>query len=103
VLKLRPIDYLLIGHVTQDLTPQDAVLGGTAAFAGLTAHTLGMRVGIVTAAAADTDLRPLNNLQVHCLRSEVTSTFQNTYGPQGRVQTILARGPDLGLEALPRE
>ncbi|TFH38158.1 MAG: hypothetical protein E4G99_00020 [Anaerolineales bacterium] len=103
VPKPRPIDYLIVGHVTQDLTPQGAVLGGTASFSGLTAHALGRRVGILTAAASDIELGPLCDLQVHCLDSEATSTFQNTYGPEGRIQHILARAEDLRFETLPPE
>ena len=103
VLELRPIDYLIIGHVTQDLTPDGDVLGGTASFAGLTAHALGKRVGILTSAAADFDLSPLHHLQIHRLECETTSTFQNTYGPEGRLQRITARAADLMFDALPPE
>ena len=46
--KLEPIDYLVIGHLTVDLTPEGPRLGGTATYASLTAKALGMRVGIVS-------------------------------------------------------
>ena len=48
---LEPVDYLVIGHVAHDLTPQGPRLGGTVAYSALTAQALGLRVGIVTAAA----------------------------------------------------
>ena len=101
VHKLRPIDYLIIGHVTHDLTPDGYVLGGTVTYAGLTAHALGMQVGILTSAAADFDLSPLSHLQVHRLDSRSTSTFKNTYAPEGRLQSITARAVDIPREALP--
>lgn len=55
-LYAQPVDYLVIGHVTQDLTPSGPVLGGTAAYAALTARAMGLRVGVVTACHPETDL-----------------------------------------------
>ena len=43
-----PIDYLAIGHITQDLTDSGTRIGGTVTFSGLTAQKLGLKVGIVT-------------------------------------------------------
>jgi len=48
-LPLAPVDYLVIGHIACDLTPAGPRLGGTAAYAALTARALGLRVGVVTA------------------------------------------------------
>ena len=48
LVPLEPVDYLVIGHVTEDLTPTGPRLGGTAAFAALTARAFGLRTGIVT-------------------------------------------------------
>ena len=61
---LEPIDYLIIGHVTQDVTPEGLRLGGTAAFSALTAHALGLRVGIVTACSPETDLSILDGISI---------------------------------------
>ena len=36
------IDYLVIGHITADLTPDGTVVGGTVAYSGRTAHQLGL-------------------------------------------------------------
>jgi hypothetical protein len=57
---LEPINYLIIGHLTRDLTPSGPRIGGTAAYAGLTANALGLRVGIVTSWGAEV---PLGQLQ----------------------------------------
>ena len=46
IAPLDPIDYLIIGHVTQDITPNGPMIGGTASYASLTARALGMRVRI---------------------------------------------------------
>ena len=39
---VEPVDYLVIGHVAHDLTPDGWRLGGTAAYSALTAQALGM-------------------------------------------------------------
>ena len=51
---LEPVDYLVIGHVAHDLTPEGPRLGGTVAYSALTARALGLRVGVVTAAGEET-------------------------------------------------
>jgi hypothetical protein len=61
---LKPVDYLLIGHITLDITPHGTRIGGTAAFAGLTAHALGLRVGIVTSWGAEEKLGALNQIPI---------------------------------------
>ena len=53
----QPIDYLVIGHVTNDIQPDGTqILGGTVSFAANMARALGLRVGIVTCAGKDSDL-----------------------------------------------
>lgn len=100
---LRPyIDYLVIGHVTQDMTPEGPVIGGTAAFAARTARALGCRVGVVTSARPDLDLSPaLTGVICHCLPAEATTTFENVYTPSGRRQTVRAVAERLNLAAIP--
>ncbi len=96
-----PLDYLVVGHLTKDLTPDGPRLGGTAAYAALTARSLGLRVGIVTAWAGDLDPGPLADLPLTGPPSEVTTTFVNQETPQGRVQTLHALAPTLGLHHIP--
>ena len=38
IVPLEPLDYLVVGHVARDLTPQGPQLGGTVAYAALTAR-----------------------------------------------------------------
>ena len=59
---ITPIDYLIIGHITQDITPNGLVIGGTASYAGLTAKAFGIRVGIVTSCRQDLDLHQLDGI-----------------------------------------
>jgi sugar/nucleoside kinase (ribokinase family) len=101
VTALPAVDYLIIGHASNDLTPQGATLGGTVAYAGLTAHALGLRVGVVTSAAEDVDFSPLRDLQVHRIPAAVSTSFENVYTAEGRVQTINGQATALGRSAVP--
>jgi sugar/nucleoside kinase (ribokinase family) len=95
------IDYLALGHVARDLIPGGARLGGTAAFAALTARALGYRPGLVTAAAPDLDLAPLNGLDLALAASPDSTTFENIYGPEGRTQFLRALAAPLRRDSIP--
>jgi hypothetical protein len=63
-----PIDYLVVGHITQDLLDDGTYrLGGTVSYSGLTANALGRRVGILTSCAPELDLSAYAGIQVHAL------------------------------------
>jgi sugar/nucleoside kinase (ribokinase family) len=98
---LQPVDYLIIGHVTQDITPLGPVLGGTASYAALTARAFGLRVGIVTSCRLDLNLAELVNVSVVRKPSEVNSTFQNIYTPNGRIQFVHHIAETLRLDDIP--
>ncbi len=98
---LEPIDYLIIGHITQDVTPQGFNLGGTASYSSLTARSFGLRVGIVTACAADLVPKELKGMAFSRKASEHTSTFQNIYTPAGRIQHILHVADSITLDDVP--
>lgn len=85
---IEPIDYLLVGHLSEDITPQGSQLGGTVAYAALTAQALGMRVGIVTSFNEEIPLNRLNAIQMANSPTEHNTTFKNIYTPQGRVQEL---------------
>jgi 1D-myo-inositol 3-kinase len=85
------IDYLLIGHMTADLTPAGRVLGGTVSYAARTASAFGLRVGVLTSAVPNDplirDLRPyVDALKV--VPAEHTSTFENIYTGAVRQQVL---------------
>lgn len=98
---IEPIDYLVIGHLTQDLTPTGPRTGGTASFSSLTAHALGMRVGIVTACSPDLNLHGLHEIQIVNIPSQVSSTFENVYTAAGRIQFCYHQAPEITLDAIP--
>lgn len=85
---IEPVDYLIIGHLTQDLTPNGPVLGGTAAYAARTALAIGLRVGIVTSCASDINVQSLKGAAISMRPAEFSSTFENIQTPSGRVQYI---------------
>lgn len=84
------IDYLLIGHLTADLTPAGRLLGGTVSYGACTAHAFGLNIGMLTSAAVDEPLLPQLRpyADVISLPAEATSTFENIYQPSGRVQYL---------------
>ena len=96
-----PIDYLVVGHVAKDQTPAGPRLGGTVAYAGLTANALGFRTGLVTACDSDLDLSPLASLARRRVASPVSTTFENIYGARGRQQYLRAEAAALPFSALP--
>jgi sugar/nucleoside kinase (ribokinase family) len=98
---LQPIDYLLIGHVTVDQTPDGPRLGGTVSYAGLMARALGLRVGIVTACGPDAPLELLDGLPVASYPGEYSTTFKNVYTEAGRVQTLIHTAPNLDYHNVP--
>ena len=100
-VSLEPVDYLLLGHVAHDLTPTGPRLGGTVAYSALTAHAMGMRVGIVTAAGPETSLEPLHELSVISLPSTQSTTFENIYTSSGRIQYLRAQAKRIDFNAVP--
>lgn len=101
LVPVEPVDYLVLGHVTQDLTPAGPRLGGTAAYSALTARAMGLRVGVVTAAAESTSLAPLAGIQVARVASPHTTTFENIYTPQGRIQRLHSQATAISFESVP--
>ncbi len=96
-----PVDYLIVGHLSRDETPGGARLGGTAAFAGLTAAAFGVRVGVVTSAAEELDLSPLRGLRLHVIDSPESTSFVNEYIDGKREQRLHGRALDLDLDCVP--
>jgi len=98
---ITPVDYLIIGHITQDLTPAGPQIGGTAAFSGLTARAFGLRIGLVTSWAEESGKELLARLQVANLRADTSTTFENIYTPEGRHQQLHHLAPQLAYYHVP--
>lgn len=100
---LEPVDYLVIGHITQDVVPAGLRLGGTVSYAALTAKALGLRVGIVTAYHPGFNLDLLNGISIVSKESSQTSTFENIATPEGRIQILHHRACSLTAAQIPDE
>ncbi|MGE5602477.1 MAG: PfkB family carbohydrate kinase [Nitrososphaerales archaeon] len=114
------IDFLTVGNVTHDITPEGFRLGGTVSFAAVTARRLGWHPGILTRASLDgltpgapgpdgmvrtTGLSgtPLADIPVVVQPSPVATTFTNLYTPEGRTQYVTAVADPVTPDGLPRE
>lgn len=100
------IDYLTVGNITQDLTPAGALFGGTAVYSAITAHRLGLRVGLVTRVPPRL-IEPLRALvegiALHILPTEEASTFENLYRGDARVQVLHHAAPPIEVHEIPPE
>ena len=98
---LEPIDYLVIGHITQDITTEGPQLGGTVTYASLTARALGLRVGIVTSWGDEIPLGPLSEFPLVNSPAANSTTFENIATPEGRIQFIYHVANTLDLNRIP--
>jgi sugar/nucleoside kinase (ribokinase family) len=96
--------YLLIGHITADLTPEGRRLGGTVSYATRTVSSFGLRIGVLTSAAHQEPLvDELDSYaeEIVVLPATSTSTFENIYGPNGRTQYIRGVAAPIGPDDVP--
>lgn len=98
---LEPIDYLIIGHLTVDRTPHGLQIGGTAAYAALTAQMLGLRVGVVTSWGSELPLGVLRGIPVASYPTDQSTTFENIQTPEGRKQFLHHTAPTLDYYMVP--
>ncbi len=111
------IDFLVIGHITHDRTPDGFRLGGTVSYAAVTARRLGYRPGMLTRATAEgLQLAPgtdgtdvivsspdgvLDGIAIRLLPSAVSTTFTNIYHGIQRTQLIEAWADPIWPAELP--
>lgn len=96
------IDFLVIGHVVQDVVPDGYTVGGTTTYSSITARNLGRRPGIVTRLAPDfvwPDV--LHDVEVTRVPSAHTTTFHNVYHDGHRQQFLLAVADAIQPEDVP--
>jgi hypothetical protein len=97
-----PVEYLVIGHLTKDLTSEGPILGGTASYSGLTARAHGLQVGILTSFGSDLDIGPLDEVEVFSVPSKESTTFRNIYEETGRKQVLKAQATGLASKDIPK-
>ncbi len=97
-----PIDYLVIGHVTYDLTADGPRLGGTALYSSLTAQRLGRQVALVTRVPPEMPLHEaLPGVHLHRLDSPFATTFENRYRGDVREQVVRQVAAPISLDDIP--
>ncbi len=98
------IDYLVIGHITQDVTPAGNLVGGTVSYSGRVAQALGCQTAVLTSCQPDYEgLQALAGLAVEVIPSANTSTFENIYDANGRTQMLYTVADPIRAEHLPAE
>ena len=96
------IDFLVVGHVSQDITPNGPVAGGTVTYSGRVAQALGCRTAVVTSAADDFDRKAIfPDIEVLILPSRETTTFENRYSASGREQKIHSTAATITADKIP--
>jgi len=99
-------EYLVIGHITADLTPAGRLLGGTVSYASRVVHSFGLKAGVLTSAAPGesllAELTPYVS-EMLVLPADSTSTFENIYGPAGRTQYIRGVASKIMPKDIPSE
>ena len=76
-------------------------MGGSAAYAALTARALGLRVGVVTVRGNEIPLTELDGIPVIATDAEYSTTFENIYTPTGRIQYLRQAAPKIDFESVP--
>ncbi len=96
------IDYLVIGHFSKDLSSEGSHIGGTAAYAALTARALGLRVGVVSSFnKKDISLGAFADIPILATSSEKTTTFSNLETSAGRKQILHEHAARIDFEQVP--
>lgn len=102
LVSLQPVDYLVVGHVAEDITPTGTQLGGTVSYAALTARALGLRVGIVTSFGEAAPIQALDGIPIVNIPAEHSTTFENVKTESGRRQTLHHQAAPILLEHIPQ-
>jgi len=102
-LKESTPDFVVIGHICQDLLPDGGRnLGGSVSYAATTALRLGYRVGVVTSTGPEMDVdQALPGAQVVCHRGAETTVFENIYHNGKRTQYLHSRAGVLTCDHVP--
>lgn len=101
-----PPDFLVIGHIAQDLQPDGSfLLGGTVTYTALLALRLGLSVGVVTSGTprevADF-AAAVPGAMVACTPAQTPTIFENHYSGDRRQQYLRARAASLFADDVPK-
>jgi sugar/nucleoside kinase (ribokinase family) len=97
-------DLVAVGHVTLDRFGETVRVGGAALYAAVTAHRLGLSVGILTSHADDfpLDLIP-PRIEVVSVSADATTTFEHDVRATPRAMRVSAVARPLGAADVPED
>lgn len=97
-------DFLVVGHVVQDLYGDSWRPGGAVVYAGLLAQHLGLTARVLTSCALDYPVtEALPGIDVHRIASTATTQIRNVYTPEGRRQWVPSRAAGIATGDLPSQ
>jgi len=99
----QSLDYLVIGHVTQDLVNGGAMLGGTASYSTMTAHALALQTGLVTSCPKWLRMPEIEPIQIYRKFSQHATTFENIETEHGRQQVVHHCAAIIGADDVPED
>jgi 1D-myo-inositol 3-kinase len=95
-------DFVAIGHVTLDRFGESMRPGGSALYAAVTAHRLGLSVGLLTSHADDFPLDVIpSKIEVVSVPAAETTVFEHRHEPGGRVSHVRAAANPLTIDDVP--
>lgn len=97
------ISYLILGHITQDVSPSETHLGGTASYSGLTACALEHSVRMVTAFPGKFPIPSIENLSFHCVDTEKATQYENIMINGNRKQYCYSQAAAITPDEIPLE
>ena len=97
-------DFVAIGHVTLDRFGESVRPGGSALYAAVTAHRLGLSVGLLTSHAGDFPLEVIpSRIEVITVPADETTLFEHRQEAQGRVSHVRAVASPLTAADVPED
>ena len=97
------ISYLILGHITQDVSPSEMHLGGTASYSGLTACALEHSVRMVTAFPGKFPFSSIENLSFHCVDTDNATQYENIMLNGNRKQHCYSQAAPITPNDIPAE
>ncbi|MGH7302918.1 MAG: PfkB family carbohydrate kinase, partial [Candidatus Rokuibacteriota bacterium] len=95
-------DFVAIGHVTLDRFGEATRPGGSALYAAITAHRLGLSVGLLTSHGDDFPLEVIPpKIEVVTVAAADTTLFEHRHEPGGRVSHVRAVASPLTADDVP--
>jgi sugar/nucleoside kinase (ribokinase family) len=97
-------DFVAIGHVTLDRFGETTRPGGSALYAAVTAHRLGLSVGLLTSHGDDFPLDVIpSKIEVVSVLADETTVFEHRHEPRGRVSHVRGVASPLTAADVPED